>query len=119
MKVIIAGTRDVSDMRCLLKALEVTAFQVSTILSGGARGIDTLAYQYGKRHNIPVELYPADWDNLGRAAGPIRNDQMAEAGDALIALWDGVSPGTKNMIDAMKARGKPVEVYLVPNCTKL
>lgn len=63
--------------------------------------------------DIPVKRFPADWDRHGRAAGPIRNCQMAQYADALIAIWDGKSRGTKNMIDEMNKCGKPVLIRRV------
>jgi len=119
MKVIIGGTRDITEKQYLDKALAATQFPISAILSGGARGVDALARRYAWQHRIPFEEYPADWDEHGRAAGPLRNRRMAQEGDALIALWDGHSRGTRNMIEAMKALRKPVEVYLVPNCERI
>ena len=119
MKVIIAGTRTVAEMRYLHRVLVTTELPITTILTGGARGVDTLALRYAKQHGIPCEVYPADWETHGRAAGPIRNRTMAQHGEALIALWDGCSAGTRNMIETMRGYGKPVEVCLLPNRTRL
>ena len=55
-------------------------------------------------------LYPADWERHGRAAGPIRNEEMAEVSDALIAFWDGKSRGTKSMIEIARRKGLQVAV---------
>ena len=55
-------------------------------------------------------LHPADWNRLGRAAGPIRNEEMAEVSDALIAFWDGKSRGTKSMIEIARRKGLQVAV---------
>ena len=55
-------------------------------------------------------LYPADWERHGRAAGPIRNEEMAEVSDALIAFWDGKSRGTKSMIEIAMRKGLQVAV---------
>ena len=59
---------------------------------------------------VDLEQYPADWDRHGRAAGPIRNGEMAEAGDALVAFWDGDSAGTKSMIDQARDNDCAVQV---------
>lgn len=67
----------------------------------------TLAYPQwrGDRQIIPM---PADWDRYGNAAGPIRNRKMAEVADALVAVWDGRSPGTKDCCSAFRIAGHPV-----------
>jgi len=57
--------------------------------------------------------FPADWDTHGRAAGPIRNKQMAEYGDALLLIWDGESRGSANMKSNMKKLGKPVYEIII------
>lgn len=60
-------------------------------------------------HNIPLELYPADWNGYGKSAGYRRNVQMAQVADALIAITNG-SPGTKHMIDIANEKGLKVFV---------
>lgn len=62
---------------------------------------------------MPVERFPADWDRRGRAAGRIRNREMAKHADALIAVWDGESRGTANMILEAHRAGLKVYVHLV------
>jgi hypothetical protein len=66
---------------------------------------------YAKSKGYTVEVHPADWQRYGLAAGPKRNKEMAAAAHALIAIWDGQSRGTKNMIDEARAAGLPVRVY--------
>jgi hypothetical protein len=66
--------------------------------------------EWAARNNIPVELFPADWDRFGRSAGHRRNADMAARAEALVALWDGKSPGTKGMIDIARQRGLKVHV---------
>ena len=76
------------------------------IASGGARGADSLGERYAIEHNLDLKIFPANWDKFGNAAGPIRNAEMAEYADYLVAFWDGKSRGTANMIQAMKNKGK-------------
>ena len=84
---------------------------MTTIISGGARGIDQAAIDVACIDRIPYEVYPADWDNLGDAAGMIRNKQMADASaQALIALPGPKSIGTWGMIKIMRERDLPVYV---------
>jgi hypothetical protein len=92
--------------------LERCGWKPTVVLSGTARGADTLGEQWAKRNNIPVERYPADWDTHGKRAGFLRNWRMARKGDALIALWDGLSRGTEQMIAAANYYGIRVHVEL-------
>lgn len=118
MKIIFAGGRDVE--YALAASLVIDAARksgwldlCSEIVHGGANGIDkaseSLKFLSDRHRNFTV--FPADWKTHGKAAGPIRNKQMAEYADALIAIWDGKSRGTKNMIETMQKFGKPVYVH--------
>ena len=111
MKVIIAGGRDFSDYEKLKSFCDETLSDKTDIeiVSGKAKGADSLGEQYAKEKNYPVKEFPADW-KLGRGAGYIRNTQMANYSDMLICFWDGKSKGTKNMIDT--ARNKSLYVYV-------
>ena len=66
---------------------------------------------YAKRMGIPCEVYPADWRKYGKKAGMVRNAEMAEVADELVAIWDGRSRGTAAMIRMMRRRKKSVAVY--------
>ena len=83
-----------------------------TIVSGDCHGPDRMGAKWARENDIEVEVYPADWDRHGKAAGMIRNAEMADAGDALICFWDGESRGTKNMIQEMINRYKSVICHL-------
>ena len=80
------------------------------IVSGGARGADSLGEKYSDEEGFDLEVYPAQWDKYGKRAGFRRNEQMAEVADALIAFWDGKSHGTKHMIDIMNNKNLEVRV---------
>ncbi len=99
MRVIIAGGREIYDYQLVLDAIKEANLDIITVVSGGAKGVDTLGEQYASEMNLALNVYAADWQKNGRAAGPIRNRKMAENADALIAIWDGKSRGTKNMIE--------------------
>lgn len=104
MKVIIAGTRTIKDAALLEKAIEESGFAITHVIHGGAKGVDTLAAQWASAKRIPTSVYLADWTGYGKAAGPIRNGDMLKEADALVAVWNGESPGTANMIrQAMNA----------------
>ncbi len=113
MRVIIAGSRSFTDRdyNAVKDCIERSGFKITEIVSGKARGIDTLGEQYADENNIHVEPFPvtkADWNKYGKRAGYLRNIKMKEYADALIAIWDGISPGTKHMVDI--AEKKPMEV---------
>ncbi len=80
------------------------------IVSGHAPGADTCGEQYAQERGLECELHPANWKRHGRAAGPIRNAEMADCADALIAFQDGQSRGTKSMIDLAVKKGLQVTV---------
>lgn len=111
MKTIIAGSRGIVSPYVVAEAVRKSGFTVTEVVSGTARGVDQLGEHWAQRQRIPVKPFPADWDRHGRAAGYVRNQQMAQYADALIAIWDGVSRGTKHMIDIAKDKGLKVFVY--------
>lgn len=116
MKTIIAGGRDITNPKHLLDAIklaEENGIYLDEIVSGMAPGVDYMGYRYALSNNIPVKPFPADWGKYGNAAGPIRNQKMAEYSNALIAVWDGISKGTKDMIERAKACGLKIFVYKV------
>lgn len=115
LKLIVAGGRDFNDYQRLSAEIFAYAEGVGdsvgvSIVSGMARGADALAYQFAKEHNVKVYEFPADWDKYGKRAGYLRNAEMAQFADALMAFWDGESRGTKNMIETMERMGKTVVV---------
>ena len=100
MRTIIAGGRDFTDKDLLFGCLDrVGLSEKDTIISGHAKGTDALGEEYAKEKNIPLEIYPAEWDKYGKSAGPIRNALMASVAEGLIAFWDCKSRGTRNMIE--------------------
>ena len=113
MKVIVAGSRDITDIGIVARAIGESGFKITEIVSGGARGVDYLGELLASMHGHQVKLFPADWDKHGKGAGPIRNRKMARYGDCLVAVWDGSSSGTANMIQEMKKLGKPVHVHVL------
>lgn len=114
-KVIIAGSRGFSNYKLLREQCnkylrEKRKTSNIIIVSGHARGADTLGEKYAQDEGFALEIYPAQWKKLGKQAGYRRNEQMAEVADALIAFWDGESKGTKHMIDIMNAKSLQVKV---------
>lgn len=115
MKLIIAGDRAITDIALVEAAIEESGWrdEITEVVSGKAKGVDTLGEQWAEANGVPVKPFPARWDVYGKAAGPIRNGQMAEYGDRLIALPTASSKGTPNMIRQMTAQHKPVYVKKV------
>lgn len=113
MKTIIAGSRDIHDYALVVSAVARCGWQITEVISGGAPGVDTLGEKWAAENGIPCRRFPADWAKYGmRRAGPLRNSTMASHADALIAVWDGQSVGTKDMI--YKALRKGITVYVSP-----
>lgn len=116
MKLIVAGGRDFTDssrMDAELKNLVLNGTLPDDVelVCGMARGADITAYHLWKHvYQNPVYEFPAKWDTYAKPAGFIRNEEMAEFADFLVAFWDGASRGTRHMIETMKAKGKPVIV---------
>ena len=114
MRFIIAGSRGITDINHLWRAIDHLPNglgDISSIVSGGARGADKLGERLAKSRDIPLTVKPAEWDKYGKSAGYRRNAGMAEDADALIALWDGKSKGTTHMINLATEKGLLVYVY--------
>jgi hypothetical protein len=112
MKVIIAGSRGFSDFQLLFTKCEEILKDKSEIeiVSGTAKGADKLGEHYASLKGHSVARFPADWLSHGKSAGFIRNAEMAEYSDCLIAFWDDESRGTKHMIDLAESKGLEVHV---------
>lgn len=121
MKLIIAGGRDFEDK--VLACKEFSNFvaelsnesmskvnPVTEIVSGGARGADRIGEFVAKFYGIPVKQFIPDWSGLGKRAGFVRNSEMGDYADALLAFWDKKSRGTKQMIDYATKKGLLVKV---------
>ena len=115
MKVIIAGGREFNDYESLSKYCDFVLSNLKEdieVVSGECRGADKLGEKYAKERGYDVKPFPADWDKYKKAAGHIRNEEMAKYADALIAFWDGESKGTKGMIDLATKYGLKVKIKL-------
>jgi YspA, cpYpsA-related SLOG family len=110
MKLIIAGSRTFTDYQLLCRTLTPELLRITQVITGGARGADQLGYRWAWKHQVKHQLFRADWERFGKSAGMRRNYQMAQAGDMLLAFWDGRSAGTHHMISCMQQLGKPVVV---------
>ena len=92
-------------------AIEEIDWQITEIVSGGAKGVDKLGEDWAEANYMSLKIFPANWYKYGKSAGYKRNEEMAEYADALIAIWDGKSKGTKHMIDIAKKQGLIVAIF--------
>lgn len=78
------------------------------LVSGGARGPDKMAERYAKETGLHIRVFPADWDAHGKKAGMLRNKDIVDNSDVVIAFWDNKSKGTENTIKTALKQGKRV-----------
>ena len=117
LTVSITGSRDYEAFDAMVVSLDsafaefrLNGYGEFHIVSGGARGADKLAIDYAKLRGYEYTEVFADWKTYHKSAGHRRNVTMAEMVDYGIVFWDGISKGTRNMIDALEARNKPVKI---------
>lgn len=112
MKVIVAGGRNITNSNLVYKAINNSGFDITELVHGCCRGVDTIAKEFAEKNNIPhtKEKFKPDWSK-GKLGPLIRNKQMAEYSDALIAVWDGFSSGTANMIANACKRGLKIYIF--------
>jgi predicted Rossmann fold nucleotide-binding protein DprA/Smf involved in DNA uptake len=118
MNVAIVGGRDFDDYEQFKSCVDGEKIKFKSIISGGARGVDTLAEKYAKEIGVPVKIYWPDWTKHGKAAGPIRNRQIIESADCVIAFWDEKSPGTRSSIKIAEELKKPVSIFVYKEVIK-
>lgn len=113
-KVVICGSREYNDYETIKKVLDklLEGMQISCLISGGCRGVDTLVKKYCIDRKIIHMEVNAQWKFFGRAAGPQRNAQMAKLGTSTFGFWDGESRGTYDMLKkARDAKHEYVKYY--------
>lgn len=104
MKLLIVGSRSIVDFD--LEGL--VPDDVDLIISGGARGMDTVAERYADSHSIPKLIIRPRYDRYGRGAPLRRNEEMVDLCDAVLAVWDGESRGTKYTLNYALTRNKKI-----------
>jgi len=126
MRVIIAGSRTINNYNTVKRAISDSGFDITTVISGGANGVDKIGEIWAEENEIPIVEKLARWDDVGvkgaviktnkygkkynAKAGITRNEEMAKVADALIAVWDGESVGTANMIET--AQKYDLQIYI-------
>jgi predicted Rossmann fold nucleotide-binding protein DprA/Smf involved in DNA uptake len=127
MRVVICGSRSENDSKLIEMSVAESGFDITEVISGGAKGIDTRAVEWAVENDIEVTVFEADWNNLDypdaiikttkwgqkfdARAGLRRNELMAVYAEGVIAIWDGKSKGTKHMIAMARKRELPIFVY--------
>ena len=109
---LIAGGRDFSNYellarRCAAYIAENCGVRELVVISGRASGADLLGEQFAREYQLRCRFFLAQWEKFGRAAGPMRNRQMAEVADGAVVFWDGRSRGTRSMIGYLRQMGVP------------
>lgn len=102
MKIAIIGSRNL----CVIVLEDFLPKNVTEIVSGGARGVDTCAREYAKSHGIRLTEFLPDYSRYGKAAPLKRNLEIIAYADIVIAFWNGKSRGTKYVIDQCKKAGR-------------
>lgn len=114
--IVICGMRNYTDREGLYRALDnlLNWVKVKRVITGGCRGTDALAKDYAEAHGYQHREVKANWVKHGRKAGPLRNREMAKQANATVAVWDGISRGTKSMLDEAKKAGHEYIAYYNP-----
>jgi len=113
--VLIAGSRSIMDRKFVERVIFKCPFYNKALgtyfISGGAKGVDTLAIESIKKYTDSYEEIKPDWGKFGKPAGFIRNKVMVKLCDCAIIIWDGESRGTKSTIDLLLEYQKPFILY--------
>ncbi|MBO5203293.1 MAG: hypothetical protein J6B72_01610 [Clostridia bacterium] len=107
MKIAVIGSRDIT-----VDNIGRYVSDSDEIVSGGAIGVDSCAAEYAKTNGIKLTVFLPQYDRYGRAATIIRNKEIVNYSDKIIAFWNGSSKGTLSVIKYAKKLGKPCEIIL-------
>jgi hypothetical protein len=121
MKLAVIGSRNFSDSHILTQTLNMLheEYNVTTLVSGGAKGADIMGQRWAEIRSIETEIYIPDWNLHGKRAGLLRNQDIVNSADLIVAFWDGVSTGTRHAIDLAHSSKTPVIVYIGRELDKL
>lgn len=111
MKLAVVGSRTWKDWLMVRQEINKFPCLETEIVSGGAAGVDRMAKDVAERDNFSYTEFRPDWNKYGKRAGAVRNKQIVDYCDKLIAFWDGQSKGTKISIDLAEKAGKLLKVY--------
>ena len=120
MKLAVIGSRSLNkeEHRLIVyRSINDLAFErdveISEIVSGGAKGVDSFAESYANARRISCKIFEAEWEKYGKSAGFKRNGQIALYADAILAIWDGKSKGTMHTVRLAEQFRKPVKIIKV------
>ncbi len=113
MKLAIIGSRTFEDYSFLTETLEPYKSKITLVISGAAKGADSLGEKWANQNNIPTLIFPADWDKHGKRAGFIRNEDIIKNCECCIAFWDGKSKGTSHSILLCEKYNKPYKIIKI------
>lgn len=113
MRLAVIGSRNLTDLGLVIRTL--TPYYEKhgdnlVIVSGGAKGADSLGAAFGRKHGLKVDVYLPEWDKYGKSAGFRRNTTIWDNSDAGVAFWDGVSRGTAHSFQIADAQGKALHI---------
>lgn len=115
MKLAIVGSRTFTNKNLLESTLNNYKDRITLVVSGGARGADSLGESWAAKNNIPVKIFKPEWHKYGKSAGMIRNELIIQECDICMAFWDGKSKGTANSIFICEKLNKKVAVIRYDN----
>jgi len=104
MKVAVIGSRTFNDYELVKETL--TKLDITLLVSGGAKGADSLGERYASENNITTLIFKPDWERHGRGAGMVRNTDIVKNSDIVVAFWDGSSKGTLDSIRKVEKLNK-------------
>ena len=110
MKIAVIGSRTATAKQYEELVQRLEPLQPTEIISGGANGADALGERYAREYGLKLTTYTPDWQRFGKAAGPIRNEQIIKAADLVLAIWDGKSTGTADSLKKAKALRKKIAI---------
>lgn len=115
MRLAIVGSRSFDNYKMFCELIDDLnkLYEFEYIVSGGAKGADSLAERYARERGIPIKIYPANWAKYGRSAGYRRNERIVEDCDYMVAFWDYKSPGTKHSINIARERKIPGKIFRI------
>ena len=113
MRIAIIGSRGFDNYKLVVETFLLYKSKITLLVSGGARGADTLGEKWAIEHGIETLIFPADWKTHGKKAGYIRNENIVKNCDGIIAFWDGVSRGTAHSLTLANTYGKPINLVSI------
>ena len=119
IKLLVCGSRTIMDtsyvFNCIeeiINQLELIGNEVTHIIEGQAKGVDSIAGQYAKLTKITLlDDFKPDWDKKGMISGLVRNKEMVDLCDKGVAIWDGKSTGTAHSISLLRKQNKLIRVF--------